>query len=76
MNLQVPLKAGNSLTSKVTVNFSRRTLHHGINYFSRFQPPRKHTASQLQRSVSLCLEGTSEHDNEPSGPIKGREFLD
>jgi hypothetical protein len=49
---------------------------HGISYFSRFRPPRKHTASQLQRSVGLCLEGTSEHSNEPSGSIKGREFLD
>jgi hypothetical protein len=37
---------------------------------------RKHTASQLQISVDLCLEGTGEHGNEPSGFIKGREFLD
>jgi hypothetical protein len=36
----------------------------------------KHTASQLQRSVGLCLEGTSEHGNETSGSIKGGEFLD
>jgi hypothetical protein len=34
------------------------------------------TASQLQRSVGLCLEGTSEHGNEPSRSIKGGEFLD
>jgi hypothetical protein len=36
----------------------------------------ENTASQLQRSVGLCLEGTSEHGNEPSGSIKGGEFLD
>jgi hypothetical protein len=76
MNFRVPLKAGNFLTSWVTVSFSRRTLLHGITYFSRFRPPRKHTASQLQRSNGLCLKGTSEHGNEPSGSIKGREFLD
>jgi hypothetical protein len=36
----------------------------------------ENTVSQLQRSVGLCLEGTSEHGNEPSGYIKGGEFLD
>jgi hypothetical protein len=75
LNLQVIQKVGN-LTSWVTVSFSRRTLLHGISYFSRFRPHRKHTASQLQRSVGLCLEGTNEHGNEPSGSIKGGEFFD
>jgi hypothetical protein len=74
MKLRVPQKDGNFSISLVTVSFSRRTLLHGISYFSWFRPPRKHTASQLQRSVGLCLEGTSEHGNEPSGSIKGREF--
>jgi hypothetical protein len=37
--------------------------------------PEKNTASQLQRSVGLCLEGTSEHGNEPSGSIKAGNFL-
>jgi hypothetical protein len=76
MNLWVPYTARNLLTNWVTVSYSRRPLLHGISYFSRFRPPRKHTASQLQRSVCLCLEGTSEHGNEPLGSIKGREFLD
>jgi hypothetical protein len=76
MNFQVPQKAGNFLTSRVTVSFSRRTLLHGISYFSRFRPPRKHTPSQLQRSVSLHLQGTSEHSNEPLSYIEGGEFLD
>jgi hypothetical protein len=58
----------------VTVSFLRRTLLHDISYFSRFRPPRKHTASQLQRSVGLCLEGTSEHCNEPSGSIKAESL--
>jgi hypothetical protein len=31
MNHWVPYKAGN-LTGRVTMNFSRRTLHHGISY--------------------------------------------
>jgi hypothetical protein len=66
---------GREFLDTVTVSFSRTHLH-GINYFSRFRPPRKHTASQLQRSVGLCLEGTSEHGNEPSGYIEGGEFLD
>jgi hypothetical protein len=42
---------------------------------SGFRPPRKHITSQLQRSVGLCSEGTSEHGNEPSGSIKEGNFL-
>jgi hypothetical protein len=49
---------------------------HLTNFDYSFLTPRKHTASQLQRSVGLCLEGTSEHGNEPSGSIKGEEFID
>jgi hypothetical protein len=36
----------------------------------------ENTAFQLQRSVGLCLEGTSEHSNETLGSTKGGEFLD
>jgi hypothetical protein len=61
--------------SLVTVRRQYPAVLYGISYFSQFRPPRKHTASQLQRSVGLCLDGTSEHGNEPSGSIKGREFL-
>ena len=32
MNLRVPWNAGNFLTSCKPVNFSRRTLHHGVSY--------------------------------------------
>jgi hypothetical protein len=77
MNLRVPWGGGGDfLTSWATVSFSRRTPLHGISYFSRFRPPRKHTASQLQRLVCLCFEGTCEHGNETTGFIKGGEFLD
>ena len=31
MNLRVPRNAGNFLTSCKPVNFSRRTLHHGVS---------------------------------------------
>jgi len=31
MNLRVPFKAGNFLTSCKPVSFSRRTLHHGVS---------------------------------------------
>ena len=31
MNLRVPCNAGNFLTSSKPVNFSRRTLHHGVS---------------------------------------------
>jgi len=31
MNLWLPLKAGNFLTSSVTVNFLRKTLLHGVS---------------------------------------------
>jgi hypothetical protein len=31
MNPQFPQKAGNFLTSSVTINFSRRILFHGVN---------------------------------------------
>ena len=31
MNLRVPLNAGNSLTNRESVNFSRRTLLHGVS---------------------------------------------
>jgi len=34
----------------------------------------ENTTFQLQRSVGLCLEGTSELSNEPLGSIKGRDF--
>jgi hypothetical protein len=31
MNLQIPERAGNFLTSRVTINVSRRTLLHGVS---------------------------------------------
>jgi len=31
MNIQVPLNAGNFLTTRETVSFSRRTLIHGVS---------------------------------------------
>jgi hypothetical protein len=32
MNLRIPYKAGNFLTSWVTISFTRRTLLHGVSY--------------------------------------------
>ena len=36
MNLRVPRNAGNFLTSCKPVSFSRRTLHHGVSKYCRY----------------------------------------
>ena len=45
MNLRVPWNAGNFLTSCKPVRFSRMTLHHGVNKYSRCFPWYFHSCS-------------------------------